>query len=248
MTDIMNKMMDALSTPLTLEMIQEEMKQHKEWKGNGKAPAKRKTNSPGKKGGRLAANISAEEFLEKAKNLHNSKKYTEEADWLINDANELFSLEAFMESSAVKKDLSKILFDTENNSASSEYSPDPVEGNLMGFQTLDNGLHFIGFSSGGDWEWPIFVIIYWDGKSFRGFIPLSGNSINTIFNCAFGSEMDSDYGPYGCNSHLMDPKYEGIEDTDLTNQCFIDLGMEEGATYINWRAIGEAIKYRIALS
>jgi hypothetical protein len=86
--------------------------------------------------------------------------------------------------SKVEKDLKKVDFDTENLDA---------EGfTLTGFQTLDNGFTFLGIHAGGDWEQPIFFIIYWDGKELRGYIPEDGNVYNTKTKTAFGNDDITD--------------------------------------------------------
>lgn len=51
------------------------------------------------------------------------------------------------------------------------------------------------FLAGGDWEQPLLVILYWDDKSYRGYIPLKGNVINLKTKSAFGNydEEDEEY-------------------------------------------------------
>ena len=90
----------------------------------------------------------------------------------------------------IMEDLSKIKFDFEN----CEYeSGDPTIESLMGVRTLDNGLTFFGMYAGGDWEFPVYFIIYWDGKQFRGYLPEKGNVFNEKYRCAYGSEEDTLY-------------------------------------------------------
>lgn len=100
--------------------------------------------------------------------------------------------------SQVSKDLSKIIFDFENATYSSEF----MSSDLQGYNTLDNGFTFLGCSAGGDWEYPIFFIIYWDGKSLRGYIPEDGNTFNPITRTAFGSEEERDPIPQIEHKHL----------------------------------------------
>ncbi|MBQ8806023.1 MAG: hypothetical protein IJZ68_06020 [Bacteroidaceae bacterium] len=59
---------------------------------------------------------------------------------------------------------------------------------LLGFHTLPNGLTFFGYLAGGDWEYPVFMIIYYDGKKLRGYTPSYGNVVNLDCKCAFGSD------------------------------------------------------------
>jgi hypothetical protein len=100
----------------------------------------------------------------------------------------------------VEKDLSKVQFDTENIEVSD-------------CQTLSNGLSFVGISSGGDWEWPIFFIIYYDGKKLRGYIPRDGNLWNTKTKQAYGND-DSDYMNGTTPVDIADAKKRGFLDAN----------------------------------
>lgn len=85
----------------------------------------------------------------------------------------------------VRKDLAKCDFDFENHSISSElWTP----RRLMGLCTLNNGLTFWGQCAGGDWEFPVFFILYWDGKKVRGYVPREGNPWNKKTKMAFGND------------------------------------------------------------
>lgn len=80
------------------------------------------------------------------------------------------------------KDL-KVSFDTENVSISQkDFGPN----NLMGYRTLDTGLTFLGWAAGGDWQHPVYGIIYWDGERLRAYVPTDGNPYNTDTNRAYG--------------------------------------------------------------
>lgn len=76
---------------------------------------------------------------------------------------------------------------------------------IIGFHTLDNGLSYLGVTAGGDWEMPVFFIIYWDGQNLRAYIPTEGNYWNTDINKAYGNEEDSDdencLKRFGCNEN-----------------------------------------------
>jgi hypothetical protein len=70
-----------------------------------------------------------------------------------------------------KKDISSqipYLFDFENMSLENE------KETLIGLHTLYNGLTFLGITAGGDWEHPIFFIVYFDGKDFKPYVPKYG--------------------------------------------------------------------------
>lgn len=90
----------------------------------------------------------------------------------------------------VDKDLSKVKFDFEN--FESYYQPNyDMDPELMGFQNWA-AKPFLGCYAGGDWEFPIYFIIYHDGANLRGFIPENGNFYNHIEMTAFGNNDDSD--------------------------------------------------------
>lgn len=77
---------------------------------------------------------------------------------------------------------------------------------LMGYTTLSNGMTFLGMEAGGDWEYPVFFIIYWDGKKLRGYVPMEGNPWNTTTKQAYGNDEDAD----GKNAHKRWPdKFDG---------------------------------------
>ena len=96
----------------------------------------------------------------------------------------------------VSEDLEKVEFDAENVTTNADDSWGIWKRKneaLLGYQTLDNGMTFFGIASGGDWETPIFYIIYFDGKKLRGYIPTEGNTWNTFNHKAFGNqERDED--------------------------------------------------------
>lgn len=89
--------------------------------------------------------------------------------------------------STVEKDLGKIRFDTENMDTNGSRDKD-----FLGFHTLPNGMPFLGVYAGGDWENPVFFIIYWDGSKLRGYIPEDGNLYNTDTKQAYGNDEEAD--------------------------------------------------------
>ena len=84
----------------------------------------------------------------------------------------------------VKKDLEKVDFDFENEDCNNGCNY------IKGFRVAPNGLPYWGDDAGGDWEVPVFFIIYWDGKKLRGYIPTEGNTWNTDTKTAYGNAMD----------------------------------------------------------
>lgn len=97
------------------------------------------------------------------------------------------------ENPKIIQDCSNIDFDLENLDASSPavfgYAGDQG-ADLCGLHTLPSGLTFCGAIAGGDWEQPLFYIIYYDGKDLRAYIPIKGNVVNCDTLSAFGSEVN----------------------------------------------------------
>ena len=90
----------------------------------------------------------------------------------------------------IEVDLKKVNFNEENLEweEGEGYSG---TGPITGFHTLPNGLTYLGISAGGDWEIPLFYILYFDGTKLRGYIPTDGNHWNTDTMTAYGSEDDA---------------------------------------------------------
>lgn len=93
----------------------------------------------------------------------------------------------------------KVRFDTENFDCENPH-PEYVgtDAKLIGFHTLkhptqspEKDLTLLGCRAGGDWEVPVFFIVYWDGKKLRAYIPTDGNPYNLKEKRAFGNH-DSD--------------------------------------------------------
>lgn len=126
----------------------------------------------------------------------------------------------------IDSDLSKILFNNENLDTDSSYNG--IKSKIFGLQTLPNGMPFVGVSAGGDWEWPICFILYWDGSKFRGYIPEKGNHFNKYTKTAYGSEDD---GKSVTEAQIEKAKLEIIEVTGLG---LVDLqGLDEDDLWEN---------------
>lgn len=83
----------------------------------------------------------------------------------------------------------KVQFDLENVGYSAkDFGPKP----LMGYHTEANGLTYFGLCAGGDWEFPVFFIVYWDGKKLRGYVPTEGNPWNATTKQAYGNDEEAD--------------------------------------------------------
>jgi hypothetical protein len=46
--------------------------------------------------------------------------------------------------------------------------------------------------AGGDWEYPVYFILYWDGTHLRAYMPTKGNRWNTDSKEAYGNDADAD--------------------------------------------------------
>ena len=61
---------------------------------------------------------------------------------------------------------------------------------ILGFHE-EKGFCWLGINAGGDWEYPVFFIVYYDGKEFRAYSPKVGNVFNINNNEAVRNN-DSD--------------------------------------------------------
>ena len=146
--------------------------------------------TPKKSGGRKFAPIGGSELIEKIDALF------EKASLKDDPGSEGFHvLESYVDprnlSATLAKDLGKVQFDAENVMYSYN-GPDIVGQNFLGVHTLDHGLTFLGVQCGGDWERPVYMILYWDGKEVRGYIPKKGNCWNYDTKTAIGNDEDAD--------------------------------------------------------
>lgn len=89
----------------------------------------------------------------------------------------------------------KVEFDGENFETHQEGS------SVFGYHTLPNGFTFLGCWAAGDWEYPVAIVLYWDGKKIRGYVPMEGNPWNTTTKQAYGNDEDAD----GKNAHKRWP-------------------------------------------
>lgn len=85
----------------------------------------------------------------------------------------------------VEKDFKKVNVDIENVYDYPSSSNRPIK-KIIGYCLIDD-FAFYGFYCGGDWENPVFHIIYWDGKKLRGYIPDDGNPWNRKTKYAYGN-------------------------------------------------------------
>lgn len=98
--------------------------------------------------------------------------------------------------------------------------------------TTKSGIDYLALLVNGDWEEPVAVFVYWDGKKYRGYVPTRGNAINTINKSAFGNDEDAD------NEYCT--KYLGLKDCYGCDGCKFSLP-------INWDACLEEFETRLVV-
>ena len=187
-------------------------------------------------GGRKAsASTSLQSMFAKAWKAYvkaNSDYYEITDDWnFINPPEETFDFLSCYLFDKLYPDLSKVIFDMENCDWDGEdFTSDDILGDkasqILGYHRLDNGLEYFGILAGGDWEIPLFFIIYTDGKKLRAYIPTYGNSFNAELGTAIGSEYESDkfdkvFKKYAkAYPTLLKDKYANDEQEFVTH-CFV---------------------------
>lgn len=74
---------------------------------------------------------------------------------------------------------------------------DPLAADIIYHENLSrNGIPAIKVDLRGEDSAAVAVFVYWDGKAFRGYVPMYGNGINPFLNCAYGLEGDADPNLY----------------------------------------------------
>lgn len=132
------------------------------------------------------------------------------------------------------KDLEKVNFDFENCSCEvedfSEYK------DILGYRKIGD-FEFCGCYAGGDWEYPVFFLIYLDqdGKTLRGFIPREGNSWNYNTKFALGNDEEQDLAFLRSQPFYERNGLDLDDDEDLT---------EYGSELVNIQLIKETIASR----
>jgi len=85
------------------------------------------------------------------------------------------------------KDLSKVQFDWENCGCDLE------RDTPCGFWVTPEGVPTLGCYAGGDWEDPVFFVLYPESEtSIRAYMPKAGNTYNLKNKTAWGSGDDGD--------------------------------------------------------
>lgn len=96
---------------------------------------------------------------------------------------------AFEVEHKISKDLAKVQFDWENCGCDL-----PTGLNPCGFWMTPSGVPTMGCYAGGDWEDPVFFVLYPESKTqIRAYMPKSGNTWNLKTKSAWGNGEDEDY-------------------------------------------------------
>jgi hypothetical protein len=124
----------------------------------------------------------------------------------------------------LEKDLD-VEFDFENTETYGE------EG--LGFQSIGD-FNYFGVSAGGDWEDPIYFIVYFDeNKEVRAYIPEDGNVYNKKLKSAFGNNGERetmDYSvPFGTPPKKIRVEYNDI---DAANEQY-GLNLDDDSDYFS---------------
>lgn len=158
-------------------------------------------DAPATPGIRQAARITADDLKQIMIRQYNASVSVKQCNAVFNENNYSDHNQAVTDLMAVLTcdepkvsiDRSNIDFDIENLDASTPavYTYAGDQGtDLCGFHTLPSGLTFCGAIAGGDWEYPLFYIMYYDGTDLRAYIPIKGNVVNCDTLSAFGSEVN----------------------------------------------------------
>lgn len=103
----------------------------------------------------------------------------------------VFREDSILANKRICKDLSKVDFDWENYTRPEDdygFSNYPY-----GFEEIASLFPIYWGSAGGDWEFPVCYILYWDGE-LRGYIPREGNAWNTKTNMSWNNENSKGEG------------------------------------------------------
>lgn len=130
---------------------------------------------------------------------------------------------------------------------------------LLGFRTLPNGLTFYGMQLGDDSGYPLFLIIYYDGKRLRAYLPTYGNPWNTDCKCQIGQEIDTDIFcdkivPKYIQAGLLDPSFAKpyfdwtTKQEEQASEAYLQkYGLTDSTLGFHWNAIQKDIETRIAV-
>lgn len=137
--------------------------------------------------GRTAKKITKEEFEKHLTDFFVKYSWKEDMKDDIKNGKRLKPRAFFNYALQHNKSIPKRLRDDLNEIEHDEENMGPI-GDIQ----IANGVPYIQGEMGGDWESPIFFVIYWDGKELRGYIPTKGNSFDRFRKIALGNDDEED--------------------------------------------------------
>lgn len=84
--------------------------------------------------------------------------------------------------------------------------------NCFGLKELRNGMYAYFASACDAGEIPVVFMLYWDGKSIRGYIPKNGNTFNSKHMIAYGREFIHGIEPTNEDLFFMEPSFLKMEE------------------------------------
>ena len=125
-------------------------------------------------------------------------------------------------STDLKKEVNKIIpnLDFEN------ICKTPSQGfyeELLGPQCIID-FNYLGCQSGGDWQFPVYFIVYQYKNRIYVYVPVNGNVYNHNTNMAFGDDRDKDFEYlHSLNSNLvLDDNFDAVSEAEfIFNKDFI---------------------------
>lgn len=146
------------------------------------------TDAKLRKGGRNIAKLSEQQFADKVKEL--ATKIFKEGDWVFDKINNTSSSAKII--GYLPSVIRKIYWDDKKGETKIKQdfkgiTPDWENYDKVGNLRTVKGAPYIIMSVGGDWETPLCVMVYHDGKEFRCYIPEKGNTYRKDTKCLLGN-------------------------------------------------------------
>ena len=125
----------------------------------------------------------------------------------------------------VVKDLEKVKHDCEN-----------IYAKVNKILFTKQGVPYLQGEFGGDWEIPVFFIVYYDGSTFRGYLPEKGNLYNrNEMRALDGISSEAD------NAWLSQYDVNSVDDVELNlNACIQEF--EDRIEVVKKDKVDEALK------
>ena len=168
-----------------------------------------------KDGGRQAPVISEKEYLDKLTDFVEQYKedYDDTSGAIWGSALKIIR-RMYMDKKSenwIKKDFKGIHFDWENY-------------DIVGDVRTTKGVPYQLFYAGGDWEIPVYFMVYYDGKRIRVYVPTVGNTWRQDLKQALGNVRKAQRGIKTDNEYVYDEliKDKLIDKTDYGPGCIAE--------------------------